>query len=68
VVLPDYQGIGAGKRMLNFIADLYTSQTKMTFIILASPPNNQMKPKEVGDCYLWMEMQAFKYHLAKQTV
>jgi GNAT superfamily N-acetyltransferase len=28
VVLPDYQGIGVGKQLLNFIADLYTSQTK----------------------------------------
>ena len=23
VVLPDYQGIGVGKRLLNFIAELY---------------------------------------------
>ena len=38
VVLPDYQGLGAGKRLLNFIADLYTSQTKMPFYILTSNP------------------------------
>jgi GNAT superfamily N-acetyltransferase len=38
VVLPDYQGIGVGKRLLNFIADLYTSQTKMPFYILTSNP------------------------------
>lgn len=38
VVLPDYQGIGAGKRLLNFIAELYTSQTKMPFYILTSNP------------------------------
>ncbi len=34
----DYQGIGVGKRLLNFIAELYTSQTKMLFYILTSNP------------------------------
>ena len=38
VVLPDYQGIGVGKRTLNFIAELYSSQTKMPFYILTSNP------------------------------
>jgi GNAT superfamily N-acetyltransferase len=38
VVLPDYQGIGVGKRLLNFIAKLYSSQTKMPFYILTSNP------------------------------
>ena len=38
VVLPDYQGIGIGKRLLNFIAELYTSQTKVPFYILTSNP------------------------------
>jgi GNAT superfamily N-acetyltransferase len=38
VVLPDYQGIGVGKRFLNFIAELYTSQTKMPFYMLTSNP------------------------------
>jgi len=38
VVLPDYQGIGVGKRLLNFIAELYTSQTKMPFYLLTSNP------------------------------
>jgi GNAT superfamily N-acetyltransferase len=38
VVLPDYQGIGMGKHLLNFIADLYTSQTKAPFYILTSNP------------------------------
>jgi len=37
-VLPDYQGIGVGKQLLNFIAELYTSQTKMPFYILTSNP------------------------------
>jgi len=36
--LPDYQGIGIGKRLLNLIAELYTSQTKMPFYILTSNP------------------------------
>jgi GNAT superfamily N-acetyltransferase len=38
VVLPDYQGIGVGKRFLNFIAELYFAQTKMPFYILTSNP------------------------------
>ena len=38
VVLPDYQGVGVGKRLLNFIAELYFSQTKMPFYILTSNP------------------------------
>jgi GNAT superfamily N-acetyltransferase len=38
VVLPDYQGIGVGKNLLNFIAELYTSQTKAPFYILTSNP------------------------------
>jgi GNAT superfamily N-acetyltransferase len=38
VVLPDYQGIGVGKSLLNFIAELYSSQTKMPFYILTSNP------------------------------
>jgi GNAT superfamily N-acetyltransferase len=38
VVLPDYQGIGVGKRLLNFIADLYCSQTKLPFLIVTSNP------------------------------
>jgi GNAT superfamily N-acetyltransferase len=38
VVLPDYQGIGVGKWFLNFIAELYSSQTKMPFYILTSNP------------------------------
>ena len=38
VVLPDYQGIGVGKHFLNFIAELYSSQTKMPFYILTSNP------------------------------
>jgi GNAT superfamily N-acetyltransferase len=38
VVLPDYQGIGVGKRLLNFVANIYTSQTKAPFYILTSNP------------------------------
>ena len=38
VVLLDYQGVGVGKRLLNFIAELYTSQTKIPFYILTSNP------------------------------
>jgi GNAT superfamily N-acetyltransferase len=38
VVLPDYQGIGLGKRLLNFIAELFSSQTKEPFYIVTSNP------------------------------
>jgi GNAT superfamily N-acetyltransferase len=38
VVLPDYQGIGVGKKLLNVIAELYSSQTKMPFYMLTSNP------------------------------
>jgi GNAT superfamily N-acetyltransferase len=38
VVLPDYQGLGVGKRLLTFIANLYSSQTKMPFYLLTSNP------------------------------
>jgi hypothetical protein len=38
VMLPEYQGIGVRKRLLNFIAELYTSQTRIPFYILTSNP------------------------------
>jgi GNAT superfamily N-acetyltransferase len=38
VVLPDYQGIGIGKRLLNFIAELYTYQTMLPFYLVTSNP------------------------------
>jgi GNAT superfamily N-acetyltransferase len=38
VVLPDFQGVGVGKRLLNFIADLYTRQTRRPFYIITSNP------------------------------
>jgi GNAT superfamily N-acetyltransferase len=38
VVLPDYQGIGLGKRLLNFVADLYTSQISLPFNLVTSNP------------------------------
>jgi hypothetical protein len=38
VVLPDYQGIGVGKRFLNFMAEYYTSRTKLPFTIITSNP------------------------------
>ena len=34
IVLPDYQGLGVGKRLLNFIAELCTSQIKLPNYIL----------------------------------
>jgi len=38
VVSPDYQGIGIGKRLLNFIAELYTSQMNLPFFLVTSNP------------------------------
>ena len=38
VVLPDFQGVGVGRRLLNFVADLYTRQTRRPFYIVTSNP------------------------------
>jgi GNAT superfamily N-acetyltransferase len=38
VVLPDYQGIGLGKQLLNFIAELYSSQINLPFYLVTSNP------------------------------
>jgi GNAT superfamily N-acetyltransferase len=54
VVLPDYQGIGIGKRLLNFIAELYTRQIDLPFYILTTNPQlvhvglSNWKVKRVG--------------------
>ena len=53
VVLPDYQGIGVGKRLLNFVADLYTSQTKRPFYVITSNP--QLVRGSLGD---WKVMRS----------
>jgi len=47
VVLPDYQGIGVGKRLLNFIAELYTSQLNLPFYLVTSNP--QLIRGNMGD-------------------
>jgi hypothetical protein len=36
--LPDYQGIGVGKGLLNFIAELYTSQMNIPFCLVTINP------------------------------
>jgi GNAT superfamily N-acetyltransferase len=38
VTLPDYQGVGIGKRLLNFTAELYASQTRLPFYLVTSNP------------------------------
>jgi GNAT superfamily N-acetyltransferase len=56
VVLPDYQGIGIGKRLLNFIAELYASQIKLPFYLVTSNPQllrgslDNWRIKRVGHC------------------
>ena len=38
-MLPDYQGVGVGKRLLNFVAELYTSQLpEIPFYLVTSNP------------------------------
>ncbi len=54
VVLPDYQGVGLGKRFLNFIAELYTAQISLPFYIVTSNPQlvrgslDNWKVKRIG--------------------
>jgi GNAT superfamily N-acetyltransferase len=56
VVLPDYQGIGIGKQLLSFIAELYTSQTNLPFYLVTSNPqlirgnSNNWSIKRIGHC------------------
>ncbi len=38
VVLPDYQGVGIGRRLLTFVAELYRRQSHEPFIIITSNP------------------------------
>ena len=38
VVIPDYQGIGIGKRLLNWAAEHYTRKTHLLFFIVTSNP------------------------------
>lgn len=38
VVLPDYQGIGIGRRFLTLLAEYYRSQTHRPFYIITSNP------------------------------
>jgi len=47
VVWPDYQGIGFGKRLLNFVAELYTSKPKLPFYLVTSNP--QLIRGELGN-------------------
>jgi GNAT superfamily N-acetyltransferase len=54
VVLPDYQGIGIGKRLMNFIAEIYTAQVNLPFYLVTSNPQlvrgnlDHWKVKRVG--------------------
>lgn len=56
VVLPDYQGVGFGKLLLNFIAELYSAQTKLPFYLVTSNPQlirggiKNWKIKRMGHC------------------
>ena len=38
VVITDYQGIGIGKRLLNWAADFYTRKTRLPFFLVTSNP------------------------------
>jgi GNAT superfamily N-acetyltransferase len=56
VVLPDYQGIGIGKHLLNFVAELYTSQISLPFYLVTSNPQlvrgnlRDWSVRRVGHC------------------
>jgi GNAT superfamily N-acetyltransferase len=47
VVLPDFQGIGIGKRSLNFIAELYTSNSLPFYLVTSNPQLIR------GNLYFW---------------
>jgi GNAT superfamily N-acetyltransferase len=38
VVIPDYQGIGMGKCLLNWAAEYYTRKTRLPFFLVTSNP------------------------------
>ena len=38
VVIPEYQGLGIGKRILNWAADYYTRKTRLPFFLVTSNP------------------------------
>jgi GNAT superfamily N-acetyltransferase len=67
VVLPDYQGIGVGKRLLNFVAELYASQTKLPFYLLTSNPQIiRGKHGELENKQIWARKQGKRQHKNKQ--
>ena len=71
VVLPDYQGIGVGKRLLNFIAELYTSQISLPFYLVTSNPQlvrgnlGSWSVKRVGHSSCGIENTRINLELAK---
>jgi len=71
VVLPDYQGIGVGKRLLNFIAELYTSQINLPFYLVTSNPQlvhgnlDNWRVKRVGHSSHGRENTQINLELAK---
>ncbi len=38
VVLPDYQGVGIGRRFLTFVAEYYKRQSHIPFLVITSNP------------------------------
>jgi GNAT superfamily N-acetyltransferase len=38
VVLPDYQGVGIGRKLLTFVAEYYKKQSHIPFLIVTSNP------------------------------
>ena len=73
VVLPDYQGIGIGKRLLNFVAELYTSQLRLPFYLVTSNPQlvrgnlGNWRVKRVGHGSHGREDTRINKGLAKST-
>ena len=59
VVLPDYQGIGVGKRFLNFVAELYSSQMDLPFHSRYEQPaacswkSEELESQSLRSCKSW---------------
>jgi GNAT superfamily N-acetyltransferase len=67
VVLPDYQGIGVGKRLLNFIAELYTSPNKSSILYPdKQSPDNTWKHEKLENNPFWAREQGKRQHKNKQ--
>src|SRR5664280_3616098 len=66
VVLPDYQGIGVGKRLLTFIAELYFSNKDALLHTNKQSPNHKRRHEELGNNSFWTCKQGEGEYANKQ--